>query len=139
MVLKDTLSSQEHVDLGYIYERQGKLDLAEKEYKKAIRKDKKNWLAYFNLGNVYAKRGEWEEAEEHYRRALQIRRDADILNNLAYTLSRQGRHCEAYGLIKEALKERKKKEYEETRYMIERSIKEMGVDCPSFEGEGKLR
>ena len=56
VILEDPLTSQEHVNLGYIYEKQGKLELAEKEYKKAIKKDKKNWIAYYNLGNIHAKR-----------------------------------------------------------------------------------
>jgi len=56
VILEDPLTSQEHVNLGYIYEKQGKLELAEKEYKKAIKKDKKNWIAYYNLGNLYAKK-----------------------------------------------------------------------------------
>lgn len=38
VILEDPLTSQEHVNLGYIYEKQGKLELAEKEYKKAIKK-----------------------------------------------------------------------------------------------------
>ncbi|MFZ8787688.1 tetratricopeptide repeat protein, partial [Thermocrinis sp.] len=40
VILKDPLTAEEHINLGYLYEKQGKLDLAEEEYKKAIRKDK---------------------------------------------------------------------------------------------------
>ncbi|MCS7195935.1 MAG: tetratricopeptide repeat protein [Aquificaceae bacterium] len=123
------------MNLGYIYERQGKLELAEQEYRRAIKKDKKNWLAYYNLGNVYLRKGKWEEAEEHYRKALEIRRDPDTMNNLAYLLNRKGEHCEALELIREALRKAHRKEYIETREEIEKALKEKDVKCLNFEGE----
>ncbi len=90
VILKDPLTAEEHINLGYLYEKQGKLDLAEEEYKKAIRKDKKNYLAYFNLGNIYAQRREYGKAERQYRKALGLEEDPDVLNNLAYVLNNAG-------------------------------------------------
>ncbi|MCS6998873.1 MAG: tetratricopeptide repeat protein [Aquificaceae bacterium] len=133
--IENPLSSEEHLNLGYIYERQGKLELAEQEYRRAIKKDKKNWLAYYNLGNVHLRKGKWEEAEELYRKTLEIRRDPDTMNNLAYLLNRKGEHCEALELIREALRKAHRKEYIETREEIEKALKEKDVKCLNFEGE----
>jgi Tfp pilus assembly protein PilF len=114
VILKDPLTAEEHINLGYLYEKQGKLDLAEEEYKKAIRKDKKNYLAYFNLGNIYAQRGEYEKAERQYRKALKLKEDPDVLNNLAYVLSKQGKKEEALLYIKKALEMKDDPSYRET-------------------------
>jgi len=88
--------------------------LAEEEYKKAIRKDKKNYLAYFNLGNIYAQRGEYEKAERQYRKALELKEDPDVLNNLAYVLNKQGKKEEALLYIKKALEMKDDPAYRET-------------------------
>lgn len=139
IVLKDPLTSEEHTDLGYIYERQGKLDLAEKEYLKAIRKNRKNWVAYYNLGNVYAKRGQWSKAYEFYMRALSIQRDPDLLNNLAYALSKMGQYCKALTYVEEALQKAEKPQYLSTLKSIKEKIEEEKVECLPFEGEGEAR
>ncbi|RMH06141.1 MAG: tetratricopeptide repeat protein, partial [Aquificota bacterium] len=114
IIYQDPLSAQEHVDLGYIYERQGKLELAQEEYKKAIRKDKREWRAYFNLGNTYAKLGKYEEAKEFYEKALELKKDPDIYNNLAYTLYQLKDYCGALFYAKKALEKGSRREYEET-------------------------
>lgn len=134
VIIEDPLTSEEHVNLGYIYERQGKIDLAEEEYRKAIRKEKKNWIAYYNLGNLYVKRGDLERAEEYYFKALELKRDPDLLNNLAYILNKRGETCLALKLIEEAISKEEKEEYRETL----KEIKERDQRCLSFEGEGEL-
>lgn len=138
VLIKDPLSWEEHLNLGYIYERQGKLDLAEQEYKKAIKKNKKGWLAYYNLGNVYVKKGDWEKAEEFYKKALKIEKDPDTMNNLAYILNRRGEHCSALELIDRALRKRDIQEYRETKEEIERALKDKGIVCSHFEWEREL-
>ncbi len=138
VVFSDPLTSKEHTDLGYIYEKQGRLELAEKEYLKAIRKDRKNWLAYYNLGNMYAKREEWERAEELYLKALEIERDPDLLNNLAYVLNKRGEYCLALKLVKEAKSKRDREEYTKTMKEIDENIKKLRIECLPFEGEGEL-
>lgn len=135
VVIEDPLTSEEHVNLGYIYEKQGKLDLAEREYRRAIKKDRRSWMAYYNLGNLYAKRGDWKKAEGFYRKALEIRRDPDLLNNLAYVLSKQEKYCLAQRFIKEALEKESKEDYRETEKEVEKAIKERNINCLSFEGE----
>ncbi|ADC89449.1 TPR repeat-containing protein [Thermocrinis albus DSM 14484] len=119
VVLEDPLSVSEHLDLGYLYEKQGSLDLAEKEYKKALKKDPKNFLALFNLGNVYAKKGDYTVAEKFYREALAVKEDPDVLNNLAYVLYKQGRREEALIFIKRALQMKNSETYRQTLREIE--------------------
>ncbi|MCL4244540.1 MAG: tetratricopeptide repeat protein [Candidatus Dadabacteria bacterium] len=80
----DPLTAEEHNDLGVIYEREGKHDLAIREYKRAIAIDGSLVTPLVNLGNVYMKEGEYTEAEKYYRKALD--RDPhsiDAANNLA--------------------------------------------------------
>ncbi len=95
VLLHDPLSASEHNDLGVAYESGGKLDLAAKEYRRALRLDSGLTRARVNLGNVEAANGRWGRAEHQYRRAL---RDSstnyDAMNNLAYALLKQGRHLD---------------------------------------------
>ncbi|MFN3813136.1 MAG: tetratricopeptide repeat protein [Aquificaceae bacterium] len=120
VVWEDPLTAEEHVNLGYIYEKKGELDLAKGEYQKAIKKDKSFWVAYYNLGNIYAKEGNYKKAQESYRRALDINpEDPDTLNNLAYVLFKQGKKEEALVLIKKAINMEDKKEYRNTLKEIE--------------------
>ena len=92
VVLHDPLVASEHNDLGVVYERAGRTELAAREYRKALRLDPKLTIARVNLGNLAAGRGKWREAERCYRAALRIRADdPDALNNLALALVRQGR------------------------------------------------
>jgi len=114
VILGDYLTAEEHVNLGYVYEKQGKLDLAEEEYKKAIKKDKKNFIAYFNLGNVYAKKGDYERAEVYYKKAIKLKEDPDVMNNLAYVLHKQEKKEEALSYIKKALELKDDPLYRET-------------------------
>ncbi|MDM7273016.1 tetratricopeptide repeat protein [Sulfurihydrogenibium azorense] len=114
VVYDDPLSASEHNDLGVIYEKKGKFDLAEKEYKKAISNDKNWYLPYFNLGNLYYKMGQKEKAVEYYLKSLEKERNPDTLNNLAYVLYELGRYEEAKKYIEEALSIKKDPNYEDT-------------------------
>ncbi len=80
----DPLTAEEHNDLGVIYEREGKHDLAIREYKRAIAIDGSLATPLVNLGNVYMKEGEYTEAEKYYGRALdRDPKSIDAANNLA--------------------------------------------------------
>jgi Flp pilus assembly protein TadD len=95
VILRDPLSANEHNDLGVAYESSGQLDLAAKEYHKALGLDSHQTRARVNLGNVQAARGEWGDAEKCYRRALRdSSTDYDAMNNLAVALLKQGRSLE---------------------------------------------
>ncbi|SNZ10587.1 Tetratricopeptide repeat-containing protein [Persephonella hydrogeniphila] len=125
VILEDPLSAREHNNLGVAYEKKGKLELAEKEYRKAIKKDK-NWdIPYFNLGNIYFKKKEYRKAEEYYRKAIQLNpKNSDAMNNLSYLLYLQGKIDEAYRLIKRAISIKFKPEYIDTLKEIEEKIYE---------------
>jgi Tfp pilus assembly protein PilF len=85
IVLEDPLTAAEHVDLGVAYERKGELDLAQREYERALKMDKKLFQARVNLGNVFLAKKEYGKAREEYLRALELRPgDAVVTNNLSW-------------------------------------------------------
>lgn len=114
-VVEDSLSAAEHNDLGFSYERQGKLQLAEKEYRKASRKDR-NWhLPCYNLGNVSYQMGRPEKAAAYYRMSLERNpAHADSMNNLAFVLMQQGDLARARQWIERAIAIEAKPEYLDT-------------------------
>jgi Tfp pilus assembly protein PilF len=128
-VMDDPLSAHQRNELGFVYETQGKLDLAEKEYRLAAKRDR-NWaVPLFNLGNVYFKMGDHQRAKSHYRQALE--RDPenpDVMNNLAYLLYKDGDCDEAEKWITRALSIRRDEEYLDTKQKI--------LSC---KGAGKVR
>jgi tetratricopeptide (TPR) repeat protein len=82
--MKDPLSAEEHNNLGVIYEREGKYNLAIREYKRAIHSDTTLITPLVNLGNVYFRKGEYTEAEKYYKRALKNdETNLEAANNLA--------------------------------------------------------
>ena len=105
VVLHDPLTATEHNDLGVVYESTGRLDLAAKEYRRALRLEPHDARARVNLGNVEAASGRWDLAEKHYRRALRdSATDYDAMNNLAVALLRQQRQLdEALSLAESAV------------------------------------
>ena len=105
VILHDPLSAEEHNDLGVAYESAGRLDLAKREYKRALRLDSGLTIARINLGNVEAESGRWSAAEDHYRRALRAAPgNHHAMNNLAWVLYRQDRKLdEAEQLARRAM------------------------------------
>lgn len=105
VVLHDPLTAREHNDLGVAYESTGRLDLAGKEYRKALRLEPAYAQARVNLGNIEAASGRWGDAEKCYRRALKDSpEDYDAMNNLAVALLKQGRQLdEARSLAERAV------------------------------------
>ena len=92
VVLHDPLTASEHNDLGVAYESSGQLDLAAREYRKALRLDSHQARTRVNLGNIEAANRRWGRAEKCYRRALRdSSTDYDAMHNLAVAVLRQGR------------------------------------------------
>jgi tetratricopeptide (TPR) repeat protein len=85
IVLSDPLTAAEHVELGVAYERKGELDLARREYERALLKDRKFYRARVNLGNIFLAKKEYGKAREEYLLALGLRpEDAEATNNLSW-------------------------------------------------------
>ena len=85
IVLEDPLTAAEHVELGVAYERKGELDLALREYERALRKDGTFYRARVNLGNIFLAKKEYGKAREEYLLALELRPgDAEATNNLSW-------------------------------------------------------
>ena len=85
IVLEDPLTTAEHVELGVAYERKGELDLARREYERALRKDGTFYRARVNLGNIFLAKKEFGKAREEYLLALELRPgDAEATNNLSW-------------------------------------------------------
>lgn len=95
VILHDPLTAKEHNDLGVAYESSGRLDLAKREYRHALRLEPDLAIARVNLGNVEAAKERWRAAEREYRRALRVAPgDPQAMNNLAWALYRQGRRLD---------------------------------------------
>lgn len=125
-VLQDSLTAAQHNDLGAAYEKQNRLELAEKEYKRAIKKDKDWHVPYFNLGNVYYKLANMDKAVQYFRLGLKADpRNPDIMNNLAFALMESGNTAEAKRWIEKAIAIEAKPEYLDTRDKIRKKMQDM--------------
>ncbi len=132
VVMRDALTASEHNDLGVVYEKKGLSDLAEKEYRKAMEKDRSWYLPLFNLGNLNYSKGNLVMAEQYYRRSLTLdRENTDVMNNLASLLHEFGLDHEALALINRALSKERKPEYLDT---YDRIIGEQPGDDVDEEG-----
>jgi len=93
LFMEDPLTAEEHNNLGVIYEREGKNDLAIREYKKAISSDSSLATPLVNMGNVYLKQGEFTESEKFYKRALELdETNLEAANNLSSLYLETGKH-----------------------------------------------
>ncbi len=105
IVLHDPLTTEEHDNLGRIYESEGKQDLASEQYHQALKKDPKHVSSLLLLGDLSYRMKDYAEAESAYTRALKLdSKNADVRNNLAWVYIQTGRKLDkAKELITEAL------------------------------------
>ena len=93
--IKDPLTAEEHNNLGVIYEREGKLELALREYKRASAIDGELVTPIVNTGNVYFKLGKYEEAVKYYKKGLKKDpQNIEAANNLASVYIKTGENFE---------------------------------------------
>jgi tetratricopeptide (TPR) repeat protein len=124
-VVHDSLTAAQHNDLGVTYEGQNKLKLAEKEYKRAIKKDTAWYVPYFNLGNVYFKLSDTDKAVKYYRSGLKKNPDnPEIMNNLAYSLLEMGDYVGAKKWIEKAIAVEPRPEFLDTQAKIRMKMNE---------------
>lgn len=84
VLLQDPLTAEEHNNLGVAYEKEGKYELALREYKKALDKKPNLTTSIVNMGNVYSKQGKYKQAEKSYLNALKKdEKNIEAANNLA--------------------------------------------------------
>jgi Tfp pilus assembly protein PilF len=84
LLTTDPLTAEEHNNLGVAYEKEGKYDLALREYKRAVDRDRTLVVPLVNMANVYYKQGKYEQAEENYLKALKKdEKNIEAANNLA--------------------------------------------------------
>ena len=84
------LTSHEHNDLGVAYQARGEVELAIREYRRALAQDPDFIRAWINLGNASLELGRTNEAIAAYERAFQFApSDPEVLNNLAWALHDQ--------------------------------------------------
>ncbi len=91
------MSFDEHLRLGKIYELDGNLRPAFREYQLARRMRKNDSRPYFGIGNIQLRNGEFAKAEKSYKKA--IRRYSKVgvyYNNLAWVYINQKRYEEAH-------------------------------------------
>lgn len=131
---EDPLTAIEHNNLGVAYEREGKYDLAKREYKMAIEKKKDFTVSIINLGNVYFTTGELDKAEKQYTRALETDPDnIDAANNLGNIyLKKEGDLQPAIKILSERMQsaEEMPEYYLDTlgRLYVESGNKEKGIE-----------
>ena len=101
---KSPLMARPYLRLGGVHRREGRLEEAERAYRRVLELEPDSAPAFNNLGNLYQETGAFEKAEKAYRRALEILPSyPEALVNLATFYSRQGRVSAALELYREAL------------------------------------
>jgi type IV pilus assembly protein PilF len=97
-------AAEVNAELGIGYLREGEVDQAERNLKRALEFDPNHPLANLGMANVYERRGALDRAEEHYRRAL--RRDDGnpyVQTSLGALLCRREAFDEAQELFARAI------------------------------------
>jgi Tfp pilus assembly protein PilF/uncharacterized membrane protein YecN with MAPEG domain len=98
------LSPWAHTNMGYTYQKEGNIDRAISEYKKAIELKPNLFDAYNNLGTVYRQIGRYNEALEVYKTLLAINpRYTKGYNNLGVIYNEMGRLDEAVEAYRKAV------------------------------------
>lgn len=91
---------------GITHQKQGKLQLAESAFRKAVSIKPDFAEAHNNLGNLLSLQNKWKEAEKSYRCGLQKFPDNPmLLCNIGNTLHHQGKAQAAMEVLEEAIRQ----------------------------------
>ncbi len=95
-----SMSFDDHLRLGKIYESNGNLRPALREYQRARRMRKNDSRPYFGIGNIQLRSGEFTRAEKSYKKAIRrYSRVGVYYNNLAWVYINQKRYGEARSMV----------------------------------------
>jgi Tfp pilus assembly protein PilF len=84
-------SAETRFSTGVMHLREGRVDLALEEFKRAAKEDPKNPYFQKGLGLAYVSKREWKEAIECFRKALELTPyDVDVRNDLGTALIGSG-------------------------------------------------
>jgi Flp pilus assembly protein TadD len=93
-----------HRNLGQTLERQGKLDEAHEQYRKALEDYPNKEVVHIDLGALQMRRGKFAEARQHFQAALDIDGKNPVTNsNMGALLLAQGRPVEAEPYLRKAI------------------------------------
>lgn len=95
----NAMSFREHLRLGGIYEYNGNLRPALREYEKARSMRPDDGRPYFGIGNVRLRSGDLDGAEDSYRKAIEQDATTGVyFNNLAWVYIKMMRYSDAYSM-----------------------------------------
>jgi tetratricopeptide (TPR) repeat protein len=84
IILHDPLTTEEHITLGRIYQDQGKVDLAEQQFREALKKDPASVTSLLLLGDLSFQARKYKEAQQVYEKAIKLQpNNGDTYNNLS--------------------------------------------------------
>ncbi len=93
------MSFEDHLRLGRIYESNGNLRPALREYQRARLMRKKDSRPYFGMGNVQLRSGDFDQAQWSYKKAIKYNSSVGVYyNNLAWVYIKTHRYTDAYAM-----------------------------------------
>lgn len=101
--LPDNLGPEIWVTNGQLYETQSKYAKAQENYSKALAIDPTNQAALLSMARLHVRQQQYAEAEQAFGKALAGNPQADVYNELASVLQKQGRTAEAQAAVQQAI------------------------------------
>jgi Flp pilus assembly protein TadD len=104
-VEKSPGKSRPHNNLGFLYNRAGRHNDAERELLAAVKIDESNYKAHDNLGITYLKKRRYDDALESFRNALSINPNYAVAHyNIGIVHERRGQYDNAIREYREAIR-----------------------------------
>lgn len=101
--MPDKLGPEIWVTNGQLYESQGKYAKALENYTKALDVEPNNEPALLSMARLHARQQQFAEAEQYFNKSLAVRPQADVYNELASMVHKQGRSSEALAIMEKAI------------------------------------
>ncbi|MEO8268662.1 MAG: tetratricopeptide repeat protein [Aureliella sp.] len=101
--LPDNLGPEIWVTNGQLYETQSKYAKAQENYAKALTIEPTNQAALLSMARLHVRQQQYAEAEQMFGKALAGNPQADVYNELASVLQKQGRMAEAQSAVQQAI------------------------------------